>query len=158
MGVLPGLGLGAKVSLALAPPVLPRLEVAVGSWIPDRMTVAGGTIRFTLADATLAACPGLVTRLRFAVRVCAGAGIARMTASGSDFDTNQRAIEWIAHGLATGAVEVPLSGRVRGTFELAAWAPLVRPRFIYFDGVTTREAYQLPAVAGMLGFGVFVAL
>jgi len=158
LGVLPGLGVGGGLSLAIDPPSVPAFVIGASAWVPDRETVAAGGSRFTRFGARTAMCPRLRTGDRLGVAVCGGVEVGRMTATGFEFDTNQRAVDWIVHVTGEAVVVVGLGGRWSLEIGLGGWVPLIRPRFVYTDGAMMPIVYQPAVTAAVLRLGVAIRL
>jgi hypothetical protein len=158
LGVMPGLGVGGRLSLAIDPPSVPALVIGASAWAPDRETVADGGSRFTLVGAGAAICPRLRTGGMLGIAVCGGVEVERMTARGFDFDANQRAVDWIVHVTGEAVAAIGLGGRWSAEVGLGGWVPLIRPRFVYTDGPVMPTVYQPPVTAAVLRLGVVRSL
>jgi len=158
LGILPGLGLGGRLSFLIDPPSLPAIVVATTAWVPDREEVMAGGGRFTLAGGGVAACPNMWRRPTIGIAACGGVEVARMTATGYDFESNRQAIDWLAFVTGEAVLTIPLPGPFSLGIGLGGWLPLVRPRFVYTAGASMREVYQPSVIGGMLRVGIAVRL
>jgi len=158
LGVLPGLGIGGRLSFTIDPPAVPPFVIAASGWAPDRETLAAGGSRFTRFGLGARMCPRLRAGGRLGAGLCGGVEVERMTATGFGFDTNQRAVDWIVSVAAEAVVTARLGNRWSADLGIGGWVPLIRPRIVYTDGTKTPTVYQPAAVAAVLQLGITVAL
>lgn len=156
LGVVPGAGVGARVTLAVDAPGL--WPVVVGAaWWREGEASAGGDERVRLRPRQLDAAVCAPGRDVGAARMtgCAGGGLRRIDARGLGFDRNHdvSALVPVAALAARAAVDLPAHAFVAA--ELGVELPLARPRFVFDDGGTMVLHRVAPAsLAGALGVGV----
>jgi len=155
-GVMPGVGAATGIAVTIDAPRVPAVVASASAWLPDRTSVDAGGSRFTRIGGGLEVCPSLLARGRAELAICAGVDVARMTATGFDFDTNTRVIDWVVHGVGATVGSWWLTPRWRLAGAIGAWVPITRPRFVYMSGTETRVVYEGPAAAALVRVGIAV--
>jgi len=156
LGVLPGLGVFGQLSVLVDPASLPALRISIAKWAADQEVVAAGGVRFSAVSSGASVCPGLRAYRGIKPSLCFGGDVARLTATGFDFDSNDRQIEWLVHLTGDVGMTIPIGGRWSASVSIGSWVALDRPRFVYMDGTSTRAIFSPSIVAGVgrIGLGV----
>lgn len=153
LGVMPGAGGGGGVAVAIDAPSVPVIVASGNWWAPDHTSVAAGGSRFTRMGGGLEICPQLFARDRVELAACVGVDVARMTATGFDFDRNARVTDWVVHGVGLAALSWRFGTRWRLVAAAGSWVPITRPRFVYESGAAMRVVYEAPPAAAVLRVG-----
>jgi hypothetical protein len=149
VGLVPGLGLGAGLSVGIEPPAFWLTELDVVGWLPAEAESPDGGARCRLATVGLYLCPLSFESPPLRLDLCAGQRIGRMGAQGFGFDRN---LEQVRLSYALGA-------RARGWLTIAgpllvglgagAEVPLARDEFFY--SAANHERNQLFRMSPVVG-------
>jgi hypothetical protein len=130
-GLVPGIGLGAGVSLGVEPPTFWLTELDVAVWLPSDAERPEGGSRFRLVTVGLALCPLSLDSAPLRLDVCAGQRIGRLSAEGFGFERNreQARLSYALGARARGWLT--LAGPLRVGLGAGGEVPLWRDQFVY---------------------------
>jgi hypothetical protein len=154
VGMLPSAAAGARVELSVARG--PVAVLARATLFPEdsraSLDPSGASAELQLWTAGLGAC-GQGARGRWGLRACAGADVARTTATGSGVSETNSARSWWASTWLGVSAELRLYRHLALTADLEGAVVYWRPVFA-INGVDQR--FTAAPVAGVLAFGVAV--
>lgn len=149
-----GLGLAARVR------VLPRLDVAAGSTWSPAARLADGAFSVGLSAGRLGTCVVPVKAPSFELLGCADVLVGATHASALDASVTPAGDRsWIAVS-GSALVALRVSGPLLVEVGVDGVVPLVRDTFVsarVLPGDKARNAFQQPAIAGILHFGAGVS-
>jgi hypothetical protein len=155
IGVLPGLGEGARLVAGVRPPGLPLFGLEVTRTLSQDASGHGGGVSLGLQTVGLFVCPLRARRRGLQGTACAGAAVGRIEAVGFGFDQDRK------ESRPYSGVGARLRGGTRlvGPLELRAGlgaeAVLVQYRFVHQGSGGTREVlYRLSRVSGLVELGL----
>jgi hypothetical protein len=155
IGFLPGLALGGRLTIAVEPPRLWRIEMGGTIWQERDAESGPGGARLSMWTLDLAICPLSIEQKALNAWACLAqrAGTVRAEGVGFDRDASQKDTFLAAGGRfgATWAFASPFV--IHAAFGLEA--PLVRLAFVYRDAQgDIGSVYRMSPVAGTLGLGI----
>ena len=150
-GLLPGLGLGAEVRVLLAPTAWPALYATVARWQQATQSIpAGRGAHLDLWTAGLGACPVYARSPGWALALCAGGDVGRLSASGFGFSTSASDAQWTFGLSAGGQLQRKLAPGVSAALGLEIVVPLTRGRVAYAGSAGgSLEVWRASPVAGV---------
>jgi hypothetical protein len=150
-GLLPDLDLGGEVRLFLAPTVWPAFYAMVARWQQATQSIPDGRgAHLDLWTAGLGACPVYARSPGWALALCAGGDVGRLSASGFGFSTSASDAQWNL-GLSAGAeLQRKLAQSVSAALGLEIVVPLTRARVAYAESAGgSLEVWRASPVAGV---------
>lgn len=156
-GLLPNLGAGVGLDVALAPPSHWLLDVTFAGWpVSNRAAVpAGRGADFTAYLGGFFLCPPLGRNADVKVRACLGVEAGRVVGTGVAFDISRPRSGWVVGPEARLGVVWPLGRRVAFETRIGVTVPVVRDAFTYTDEFRQEQPVYRPApVLLMLDFGL----
>jgi hypothetical protein len=170
---IPGAEAAGGVSFAVLAHPAPMLELGVragvgarlglvlggGLVFPDRVDVAGGSVKLGLAYGYLRGSLSLLEHAGTLLAIVAGPTLGSLSGEGSDYDVPMPAhhLVWVA--VAGGPeLRAALSSWLTWSARLFMVAPLIHQGFRVDDGGKPTLAFETPPLGGMLTFGAVAEL
>jgi hypothetical protein len=129
--MLPGVGLGAGLTLGVEPPAFWLTELDVVAWLPADADEREGGARFRLLTIGLYLCPLSFSASPLRLDLCAGQRIGRLDARGFDFERNHEQVR-LTYALGARARGwLSIAGPLRIGLGVGGEVPLWRDEFLF---------------------------
>lgn len=154
-GLLPSVGVGARVRAAVTPPGLFPFEIGGDLFVPSRAEQANVGIEVFTASGRLRACPLAPSRRPWSLLACGGFELGALRGGGFGFPTNRGGELLTAAASLGGRVQVHIAGGFVASLGLDLSVPFRRARVTYGapDG-SRRELFVTAPVTGAADLGL----